>query len=69
MMTVSPEFLIVDGDGRLCSGVDCALEVGDILEVWGREQDGTGQTLLHVFPWWDRDLFLLFMSDTGVLFR
>ena len=57
---VSPDFQVVYGHSELCSGDDYALEVGDILEVFWREQGEAGHTVLSVFPWWDRDLFFTF---------
>ncbi len=47
----------VEADGYFCSGDDIVVERGDILEVIWREQDSTGNTLLSVYHWWNRDLF------------
>ncbi len=54
-----PDFQVVY-DGFFCQGDDYELKVGDILEVNGRELDADGYTMLFVFPWFDRDLFLVF---------
>ncbi len=58
----------VEADGFFCSGDDMVVERGDILEVVWREQDNTGNTLLSVFHWWNRDLFFSFYERHWCLF-
>ena len=58
----------VEADGYFCSGDDIVVERGDILEVIRREQDSTGNTLLSVYHWWNRDLFFSFYERHWCLF-
>ena len=55
---------IIDEDDRSEKGMLCSsfeeLEPGEILEVFGREQDSKGNTLLTVTRWRKRDLFFFY---------
>ena len=55
-------------DAMLCSSFK-ELEPGEILEVFGREQDSEGNTLLNVARWWTRDLFFSFYERRDCWFK
>ena len=58
----------VEADGYFCSGDVKVVKQGDILEVFWREQDSMGNTVLSVFHWWNRDLFFSFYERHWCLF-
>ena len=55
-------------DAMLCSSFK-ELEPGEILEVFGREQDSEGNTLLNVARWRTRDLFFSFYERRDCWFK
>ena len=66
-----PNFQISLGENGGCGVVNWEIELGDILEVLGREQDSDLEfvvpkqnsedtTILIVYPWFERDLFFTF---------
>lgn len=60
-----PDFQIFQDTEYECIKSDFKFELGDILEVVGREQDSDGNSLLIVYPWWKRDLFFTFYERHG----